>query len=906
MEKKLIIVDISSFIFRAFYAIRSLTGPDGTPVNAVHGTLSMILKLLSQYRPTHIVLARDLPGGTFRNEIFPEYKAHRSAPPEELVEQFPLIDAMIEKMGIPTIAIAGYEADDIIASIAVQWKDRFDQVLIATGDKDLMQLVDDKVRILDTMKDIIYDAEAVYEKMGVYPNQIVDYLSIIGDTSDNIPGMKGIGAKGASKILGEYGSLDECVKNSDKFSNKRVKDAFINHLEDGYLSRKLIEIVKDLDLKKDVVDLEFKFYPSNQLVEFLTNLGLKNLVSKIKDLAYIDDKVEIQDEKLKVAISDRTALKVVTVDEKTLEATLKEISSEKRISIYPLWNSYSIEDRFNRELMALSVGISDGRVYNFHFKNSSLNLLEQEQSVLEVNAIEQVWKTIFANKKIKVAAHDWKQFFSYGMTSGFDDVLCDYFDISVAHYCLEPSLKHDLDYISNIMLGYGPIDFDPKKIAELDFSATSEIIAQRAGIVASLQEVMEKEIELKKLNKPYYEIDIPLIPILAKMENKGVHLNVAYFDELEEKFSKEIEEIEEKISKLVDGPINLRSPKQVAHLLYEVLELPVIKKTKTGNSTNSDVLQELDAYYDSEIPGLILQYREVDKLLSTYVKSFPKYINNKTKRLHTNFNQIMAATGRLSSEHPNLQNIPVRTESGRLLRKGFIATPGNILLSADYSQVELRIVAHMSEDDVMIDAFNHDLDIHAQTAAEIFHVELSKVTREQRAAAKAVNFGLIYGQSSFGLSQSLHISRKDAQEYIQAYFKNFHRVKSFLDSLKEDCERTGHAETMFGRKRILEDINSSNRTMKSMAERIAINSPIQGTASDIIKIAMISIDQQLSDKKLRSKMILQVHDELIFDVFEEELEQLKLIVKGSMETAIELKVPLKVDMAIGVNWFDLK
>ncbi len=921
VNNRLIIVDISSFIFRAFYAIRQLNSPDGTPVNAVHGVLQMLLKLLSKYRPSHLILARDLPGGTFRNELYPEYKANRSAPPEELVEQFPLVEALIEKMKILAIAIKGYEADDIIASIAVQFGENFDEVLIATSDKDLMQLVDGNIKVLDTMKDKTFEREDVFEKMGVYPEQIVDYLSLVGDSSDNIPGMKGIGAKGASKLLAEYKTLDGCIANKEKFTNKRVVNAFANHIDDAFMSKKLIEIVRDLDLQTTSDGMKFTFYPDDELFSFLDSLGFKNLVMKIKNFAYIDDQLGSQQGKQKKgekstlkSLATKIASEVksensegnklefdsIVAKSDRLGVIFNEISMGNSIAIYPLWNSYSIDDRFERKLLGIAVANKENKVVNFPLQDVAWG------DCLEEGQINKLWQVLFQNPKLELVVHDWKQFVSYAIANDLT-ITSKFFDLSIAHYCLIPAAKHDLNTMANTMLGVTLQDFDPRQGDLFDRETVPNILGERGVSLFKLYEKCKKDLELNGLQKAYYEMDLPLIEILAKMEGEGVHLNVPYFQELQDQFTEKIEEIEKQISAYTnDEEINLRSPKQVSHLLYNILELPIIKKTKTGASTNSEVLTELDSYYESEVPGLILQYREYDKLLSTYIKTFPRMVNEKSKKLHTHFNQIMAATGRLSSDHPNLQNIPVRSANGRLLRKGFIATPGNILFSADYSQVELRIVAHMSEDETMIKAFNNGVDIHQRTASEVFDIPVDQVTKEQRSNAKAVNFGLMYGQSAFGLSQSLHIPRGEAQEYINNYFKRFHRVRAFLDSLKESCEELGYAETMFGRRRVLSDINSTNRTMKSMAERVAINSPIQGTAADIIKIAMINVDKSLAKENLKSKMILQVHDELIFDVVEDELSAVKELVQREMEGAVKLKIPLKVDMGIGVNWHDLK
>jgi DNA polymerase-1 len=491
------------------------------------------------------------------------------------------------------------------------------------------------------------------------------------------------------------------------------------------------------------------------------------------------------------------------------------------------------------------------------------------------------------------------------MTVGIDPKF-SYFDLAQAHFLINPDFRHDLATLAEEFLG---AKFDePKGQADLLGISQEEMnhLGEKSKILLGLYPLLKEKMQELAVTKPYEELDIPLIKVLAAMELEGVSLNTSFYKELEKEFSKQIEEIETEVFKVAGDEINLRSPKQVGELLFEKLKLPVIRKTKTGYSTDAEVLTELASMDLNPIPELLLKYREIEKLLSTYVKALPSLVNSETKKIHTHYHPSNAATGRLSSDNPNLQNIPVRTENGRKLRKGFIPSEGRILLSADYSQVELRILAHFSQDPNMLEAFKNDLDIHRQTAAEVFEVPLEKVTKDMRNGAKAINFGLMYGQTSFGLSQTLRISQGEAKKYITSYFQKFHSVKSFLDELKEKAEDTGYAETLFGRKRNLPDIKSTNRQVKAMAERVAINSPIQGTAADIIKLAMINIQKILRDKQLKSTMILQVHDELIFDVVPQELEQLKQLVVNEMEGAVKLTVPLKVDVGSGKNWYDLK
>lgn len=884
-KKRLIIVDVSNFIFRAFFAIRPMNAPDGTPTNAVYGMFSMLQKLLSEHRPTHIFLARDTKGGSFRNKLYEEYKANRSEPPEDLIPQFALIDELIQKMGLPTFSHEDYEADDIIGSAATQWKNEFDEILIASGDKDLMQFVEGNVHLLDTMKDKIYHPADVEEKMGVKPSQIVDYLSIVGDSSDNIPGMKGIGAKGAADLLKEWGSLENIIANRDKLKGKRVIDAFQNFLDDALLSKKLVTIVTDLDIGHSVQETQYKFSPSDDLISFLNRLGFKSAISKLMELRYQETRAELannESDEVGINPNDYHIFQGMTSDGYKVEEKL--CSQENLEEIFELI--------LVQKTLSLVVAFDSDDFARQKINELIFSLNKETAYKVEVSMQESFLKRILASD-IEIVMSDVKALmrFAYFNKIAFKNT---FFDISHAHYLLNTAGKHELDSVIKEHLG---VDINSD-------SPNANFV--RSGAMQVIYENQKNGIKKLNLNNVFYEIDMLLMPVLAKMEYLGVSLNANYFHQFEIELVEEIENLESKIFAVAGEKINLNSPKQIAVLLFEKLNLPIIKKTKTGASTDAEVLEELDALGTNEIPGLLLLHREYNKILSTYVRSLPKLVNEKTSRLHTTFNQNVAETGRLSSNNPNIQNIPVRTELGRRVRKGFIAKPGKILLSADYSQVELRLLAHFSEDPTMLKAFKDNQDIHAQTAAEVLGIPLSAVKSSDRSMAKTVNFGLMYGQSSFGLAATLKITRTEAKAYIEKYFTRFSSIKTFLDTLKEKAESTGFTETLFGRKRLLPDIHSQNRTIKAQAERMAINSPIQGTAADIIKIAMIQIFNELEAKKFKSQMLLQVHDELIFEVEEEELEPLKALVQDKMEGVVSLKVPLKVDMGIGVNWYDLK
>lgn len=870
--KRLVIVDLSNFIFRAFFAIRPLHTPDGTPVNAVYGVFNMLLKIFSQYGPTHLLIAKDTSTGSFRNKMYEAYKANRSEPPEELVPQFAIIKELIDKMGIVSIEHDDYEADDIIGSAACQWKDQFDEVLIASGDKDLMQFVDEKIKIVDTMKNKTYDSQGVFEKMGVHPNQIVDYLSMVGDSSDNIPGMRGIGAKGAAKLLAEHGTLDECIKNKESFKGKKLTTAFSEHLEEGLLSRDLIKIVIDMHLEKELEDTKFRFYPSDELIEYLQGLGFKSVVTKLKEM-------KINTAQAENSTGEDSFIESKTISEKMSHHLVKEKKELKTL--------FELLDSSSR--IAMSVCYKEQTQVDLEAQKVFISV-DGETSYLVESGCEEIIRHCWEGDS-QVYSFHWERDCIYAYEKEIT-LRCERLDIVQAHYILYPDRKHSLEFMVS--------DFFQSEWIEKDH--------ENEGVCFIWKLAQNFELELKKqsLFSVYQNIDDRLIPILSRMEREGVLVDIEFFKSYEKELEEKLDQIDQEIYKTAGKEINLNSPKQVGALLFDDLKLPIVKKTKTGYSTDSEVLEKLDMKKTSPIPGLILQHREVGKLLSTYVKTLPLLVHPKTHRVHARFNQHVAATGRLSSHDPNLQNIPIRTAMGRKVREGFIAKEGHVFVGADYSQIELRLLAHCSGDPSMLEAFKNDQDIHKQTASEVLGIALDKVTSEERSKAKAVNFGLMYGQSSFGLASQLRISRTEAKDYITQYFRRFSKVKSFLDSLKEEAEKTGYAMTLFGRKRFLENINSQNRTMKAMAERMAINSPIQGTAADLIKMAMIDIDERLKKEKLHSKMILQVHDELIFEVPNDEVDLMKKLVKEEMEGVTELKVPLKVDVASGKNWQELK
>lgn len=907
MSKRLVIVDVSNFIFRAFFAVRGMNAPDGTPTNAVHGVLMMMRKLLADYRPTHLLLARDTKGGSFRNELYSEYKANRSLPPDELIPQFALIDEALEKLGMPSISCQTHEADDIIGSAVIQWQDDFDEILIASGDKDLMQFVGGNIRMVDTMKNKVYEAVDVFEKMGVHPYQIVDYLSMVGDASDNIPGMRGIGAKGAAKLLAEHGTLEACIAAKDSFKGKKLVEAFSDHLEAGLLSKTLVQIVIDMELPLKATDTNYKFHPNDDFIDFMKKLGLKMVMGQFLQLRQTEERVSYAQEKVSNGNEAEAVLVNLSQEIHSPKIDLKIIDDESLADFLKLcqkwtavasFTAYDSEDPLARQMAGMALSGDGHLAYWLPFVG---------EDALSAHSFKKIISALWASNKIEWFSEHVKTDQSFALKEGVE-FLAPTFDVSQAHYNITADRSHSIEAMAKDILNIIVEPFNLKKevplLADTDWSARA--FGERAAATYELGMKFKAELKLKELEKVYYEIDNQLFPILAKMENQGISIDAEYFKKFEQELETTLAELQKQAWESAGEEFNLNSPKQLGEILYTKLELPVLKKNKTGPSTDAEVLEELASRGVHALPDLLLQYREIGKLYSTYVKAIPLLANPLTNRIHTHFNQNVAATGRLSSTDPNLQNIPVRSDLGKKVRRGFVASPGNVLVGADYSQVELRLLAHFSQDKTMVEAFKNDQDIHAQTASEIMGIALKDVTSSDRSKAKAVNFGLMYGQSSFGLAKALRISRGEAKDYITKYFERFSQIKNYLDSLKEEAEKTGYAMTLHGRRRYLPDINSSNRTIKANAERMAINSPIQGTAADILKLAMIEIEKQLEKGDLKAQMLLQVHDELIFEVPKANAQKLADLVRQVMESVVDLSIPLKVDVGIAENWFELK
>lgn len=831
-----------------------LNTPVGIPVNSVYGVLTMLLKLLQKKDCTHIVLAQDSKVKSFRSDIYDEYKANRQEPPDELKPQFKIIDEVIDCMGISRIRVEGFEADDIISTLVHKYKDTFDNIYIVSSDKDLFQLVGDNIYLLDTMKEIQYGKDEVKEKMGVGPSQIVDFLSLVGDSSDNVPGVKGIGEKGAIKLLEEYGSLEEILKSVSTVKNSKIQNALKNYSSDALLSRKLVTLKNDISLDINPDTMKSPNYINASLKNILVNLGFKSLLAKLYSE---NQKASVSD------INQNSTLVSQTNNEEIKTVTLIDINELLKRN---KGSSASIFDEgFSLYLYLESEGI-------FEFSND-----EKDSCVYQLLRLEYklyVWDAKKYAKDIKNVSLEYFK---------------NFFDIKLASFTLNTESANSLEIMCE------------KYLSSIDMSSSSAKVKS----IYQIGKILDKNLEEEGLKVIFKTIDLPMLYVLATMEEAGILIDTSFFKKLSSDFTNELNLIEKEIIKSCNSSINLKSPKQVGILLFEKLQLPSLKKTKTGYSTDSSVLHKLESMKLSPVPGLILKFREYDKLLSTYVDSLPTLIHE-DGRLHTTFNLTVAATGRLTSENPNLQNIPIKTERGKLLRKGFVSSNNRTLISADYSQVELRILAHYCQDPAMLEAFKHDKDIHRQTASEVFGIRADNITDEQRSYAKAINFGLIYGQSSFGLAEVLNITQGEAKGFIEKYFQRFSAVKIYLDSLKEFCEKNGYAQTYLGRKRYLPDIKSTNRLIKAQADRMAINTPIQGTAADLMKLSMVELYQKLDLKFPTSKLLLQVHDELIIECDDSDILDVAKLVKQVMESSMALTVPLKVDVSRGKNWLDME
>ncbi|MBC7421790.1 MAG: DNA polymerase I [Bdellovibrio sp.] len=853
--KKIYIVDVSSMFFRAYYAIRPLTSSTGVPVNAVYGFISMIVKLMKDKNPDHIVFCYDRKEASFRKDLYTEYKANRTDMPDDMQVQMPYLKKVASLFGICDLEVPSYEADDLIGTIACLARQENYESYIVSGDKDFCQLVGPKVFLYDTMKDVVFDEVLVKEKHGVTPAQFIDFLAIVGDSSDNIPGIAGLGPKGAQKLIEEFGDLEGIYKNIDKVSSASIKTKLETSKVNAFLSKKLATIICDVPIQKTMDDFKLQPLKRDELRAFLQDLNFKSFEKSLLDSGEVTHKMTGSPSHIP------TTERVVVVEEAAASLTAMNIAVKE-------WNTEEIQKRMGAgeepfafvEMSKLALGFNKD-LYLTDLSSCKINFANITWNGFD---LKRVWSEIGMNPDLSLKV-GW--------------------DLMLGAYVLRAADSSEISKIAKYFL--------KKEMEENELTPEADKFKEIYETLLQLNQVVQKELDEKELRIIYDKLEKPIIPILYKMEKKGIALDLKFLKDFSLELAGELSSQETKIYELAKEKFNIGSPKQLGVILFEKLGLEAQKKTKTGYSTDNDVLEKLKHPIGKEV----IHYREVAKLKSTYVDALP-VLADAAHRVHTSFNQALTATGRFSSTNPNLQNIPIRTEKGQKVRKAFVAAPGKKLLSVDYSQIELRVLAHISEDPGLIRAFKDDLDIHTATAASVFSVPLDKVTKDQRRIAKAVNFGLAYGQGAYGLADVLGISRKESMEIIDSYFTQFKGIKDYIESTIQKAHEQKYVETLFGRRRYIPELDSSNGMIKKFGERAAINAPIQGTASDLVKMAMIEVSSVL--KKV--DMLLQVHDELIFEGTEEEINrQVKSIVQA-MESVAQLKVPLKVNYSIGNNW----
>lgn len=874
--EKLVLVDGNSIAFRAFFALPLLSNDKGIYTNAVYGFTQMLLRILEDEKPTRLLIAFDAGKTTFRHKTFKEYKGGRLKTPPELSEQLPFIHELLDAMEIAHYEIDQYEADDIIGTLAKQAQEQNWEVNIFTGDKDLLQLVDEKVTVSLTKKGITeveaYDIDAVKERYGFSPEKITDMKGLMGDKSDNIPGVPGIGEKTALKLLHEHGSLEKVLDSIDQISGKKLKERLQENHEQAVMSKKLAVIEREAPIKVLLEDLQYEDGLSDKAVDVFKQLGFKSLLDRLGLEETGQEEADL--EELEWSMED--------------EVEEKHLASPSALIVEMLNENYHEED-----ILGVAVANQNGRYF---FKTETALASEVFRKWAEDEDAE---KIVFDAKQAVVSMR------RQGIA--LEGVR---FDVQLASYLLNPSeTNDDLAQIAR-RNGQGPGSSDEavygkgakQKVPEIE--ALAEHLVRKADILLPLKETFTKELKENDEYSLFADLEMPLSIVLGEMESYGVKVDVDRLRQMGEDLQKQLTRIEKEIHELAGVSFNINSPKQLGEILFDKLNLPVIKKTKTGYSTSADVLDKLHDRH--EIIPKILHFRQLGKLESTYIEGLLKVVHDDGK-IHTRFNQVLAQTGRLSSVEPNLQNIPIRLEEGRKIRQAFIPSEKDwLMFSADYSQIELRVLAHISGDENLMEAFRKEMDVHTKTAMDVFHVAEDEVIANMRRQAKAVNFGIVYGISDYGLSQNLGISRKEAGEFIDRYLESYPKVKQYMDDIVQQAKRDGYVTTMLNRRRYLPEITSRNFNRRGFAERTAMNTPIQGSAADIIKKAMVDMAERLQNKKLKTRMLLQVHDELIFEAPEDEIDKLKEIVPDVMENAVALSVPLKVDYAFGPTWYDAK
>ncbi|MBP8608753.1 MAG: DNA polymerase I [Syntrophaceae bacterium] len=868
------LVDGSNYLYRAFYAIPALTNSKGFPTNAIYGFTNMLLKLLRELKPGYIVIAFDVKGPTTRHEEFTDYKATRKPMPDDLSPQIPFIKDIIRGFSIPVLEMQGTEADDIIGALAEQASQKGWRTVIVSGDKDLMQLIDENVTMVDTMKDKTYDVAAVKERFGVAPDKVVEILGLMGDTSDNIPGVPGVGPKTAQRLIEEYGSLEEVIQNADNLRNVKLRESFKKYAEQARLSRQLALIRKDIAIDFDLNEAARKEPDKELLTKLFSEFEFSSLLQEIR--------------KGKPASTKDCT---VIADNQMLDDLLGKLRQCRGFSCEFIWG------KNQRSLLAGIAMCIDGASFYIPLNRpGNKNQMDKKQVFVALTPF-------FSSDRIKKYFHNLKS--TLVLQPDFNLQAAE--DTALMAYLLNPAKpSYELAEIAweylHEQLPSTPDTADVKNnsLSAADIDKMAKHGAGRAEAIKKLGNLLPGKLKEIAADELYSKVEMPLLHVLAAMEKKGVLIDTKILNQMSVELGQLLSLSEDKIYKLAGEKFNINSPKQLQVILFEKLKLPTGRKTKEGYSTDMEVLTLLAQSH--ELPAEILSYRSLSKLKSTYVDALPALINPQTGRIHTSYNQTATATGRLSSSNPNLQNIPIRTPEGKRIRQAFIAAPGYELISADYSQIELRVLAHLSEDKALIDAFQSDEDIHARTASDIFGVFPEMVNAEMRRQAKVINFGILYGMSAFGLAKELSVAQKTAQAYIDGYFERYKKVRGYLNEILEGAKRDGYVCTILNRRRYLPELQSKIPSVRQFAERMAINTPIQGTAADLIKVAMVNIAHLLTKKNLAAQLIMQVHDELILEAPLKEKDEVAALVKKEMEEVIKLKVPLKVEITAGKNW----
>ena len=885
------LIDGQSYIYRAFYAVRGLTNSEGLPTNAIFGVVNMLHRIHDEHAPGHLGMVLDAPGKNFRHRAYPEYKANRASMPEELRAQIPHIKAVVGAYRIPILELAGYEADDIIATLATRWERAGAEVVIVSGDKDLMQVVSGRVTMLDTMQDKRIGPAEVHAKFGVEPGRVVEVQALMGDPTDNIPGVPGVGEKTAIKLIAEWNDLDGVLENGAAIKGKlgeRVRE----HADLARLSKTLATLDRDVPLPVSVDDLAVTEPDRGRLRELFGTFEFRRLLDALDAEGAPSGTSEEE------ASTAAPAGRYETV--RTPAQLAAVVQAVRAAGTFCLDTETTALEAIDAELVGVALAVEEERAWYVPVAHAA-----DDAPQLDREMVLEVIRDLLADDSLTLVGQNLK----YDLT-----VLANYgvrsanrlADTMLASYLLNPAQRHNLDALAQEHLGYAMLSYSTvtadaeKNFADVAVADATRYAGEDADITLRLARRLLPRLEDEGMAALFSEVETPLIPVLVEMERTGIRVDPAVLAGLSDEFGGKLHRLEEEIHALAGEPFNIASPKQLQHILFDKLELPPVKKTKTGPSTDQSVLERLADKHP--LPEKILAYRGFAKLRSTYVDALSKLIRADTGRVHTSFNQSVAATGRLSSTNPNLQNIPIRTEEGRRIRTAFVPEPGWTLLSADYSQIELRLLAHISRDPVLTEAFRTGQDVHARTAAEIFDTEMDAVTSEQRREAKTINFGIIYGMGAQRLARTLRIPFKTAQEYIAQYFARYQGIKAYMDEVVASACEYGYVTTLRGRRRYVPDLHSKSSQLLSAAERVAINTPIQGTAADIIKLAMLAIAARLRVSGLRARMLLQVHDELLFEVPEDETDRVGALVRESMEQVMPLEVPLRVDVGSGRNW----